>query len=70
MPAAIEHAKPPPDGQIPLTRNEIAHLLPGATNRPGQDTGHQMRWSRWRRRHQHRARACPYKRQRTDDERT
>jgi SRSO17 transposase len=61
--AASEHAAAPaPAGQIPLTRNEIAHLLATLTS-PARDPRHRMRWSRWRRRHQHRARACHYQRQ-------
>ena len=57
------HARQPaPAGQIPLTRNEIAHLLATLTS-PARDTGYRLRWSRWRRRHQHRARACHYQRQ-------
>jgi SRSO17 transposase len=61
--AATEHARTPaPAGQIPLTRNEIAHLLATLTS-PARDTRHRMRWSRWRRRHQHSARACHYQRQ-------
>jgi SRSO17 transposase len=61
--AASEHAcQPAPAGQIPLTRNEIAHLLATLTS-PTRDAGHRMHWSRWRRRHQYRARACHYQRQ-------
>ena len=61
--AAAEHARAPaPAGQAPLTRNEIAHLLASLTS-PVHDARHRMRWSRWRRRHQHRARACQYQRQ-------
>ncbi len=61
--AANEHARhPEPDGQYPLTRNEIAHLLATLTS-PAHDARYRMRWSRWRRRHQHRARACHYQRQ-------
>ena len=61
--AASEHARQPaPPGQIPLTRNEIAHLLATVTS-PAHDAGHRLRWSRWRRRHQHRAQACHYQRQ-------
>ena len=61
--AATEHARQPaPPGQIPLTRNEIAHLLATLTS-PARDTQHRLRWSRWRRRHQHRAQACHYQRQ-------
>ena len=61
--AATEHARTPaPPGQIPLTRNEIAHLLATLTS-PARDTQHRLRWSRWRRRHQRRAQACHYQRQ-------
>jgi hypothetical protein len=65
--AASEHARQPaPPGQIPLTRNEIAHLLATLTS-PAHDARHRMRWSRWRRRHQDRARACHYRRQAARD---
>jgi SRSO17 transposase len=52
---------PAPDGYIPLTRNEISHLLtmiiqPASYADP-------LRWSAWRRRHQHRARTSHYQRQ-------
>ena len=61
--AAAEHARQPaPAGQIPLTRNEIAHLLATLTS-PARDARYRLRWSGWRRRHQHRARACHYQRQ-------
>jgi SRSO17 transposase len=61
--AATEHArKPALPGQIPLTRNEIAHLLASLAS-PAHDARHRTRWSRWRRRHQHRARTCHYQRQ-------
>jgi hypothetical protein len=57
--AAIESARgPAAAGQIPLTRNEIAHLLAAVTAPPGRDAGHRLRWSHWRRRHQHRARTA------------
>jgi hypothetical protein len=66
--AASEHAHGlRPSDQIPLTRNEIAHLLSGTTIRPARDDSHRMRWSRWRRRHQHRARTCHYQRQTAED---
>ena len=68
--AAIESARgPAAAGQIPLTRNEIAHLLATVTAPPGRD-GHRLRWSHWRRRHQHRARTCHYQRQITQDHAT
>ena len=61
--AATEHARQPaPPGQIPLTRNEIAHLLATLTS-PARDTQHRLRWSRWRRHHQHRAHGWHYQRQ-------
>jgi hypothetical protein len=59
--AATEHAQPPPHGMIPLTRNEIARLLTILTCQPV--TRQRLRWSAWRRRHQHTARACHYQRQ-------
>jgi SRSO17 transposase len=65
--AATEHARSPdPDQQIPLTRNEIAHLIALITS-PGHRASHRTRWSRWRRRHQYRARTCHYQRQVTQD---
>jgi SRSO17 transposase len=61
--AATEHARgPAPADQIPLTRNEIAHLLSAITTHP-HDPLQRMRWSRWRRRHQHRAKTSHYHRQ-------
>jgi len=51
---------------IPLTCNEIRHLR-AALTRPAHDQPHIARWSRFRRRHQHRARLCHYQtRQRRD----
>ena len=62
--AAAEHdRRPAPEGQIPLTRNEIGRLLSTLIIRPIQDIWHRLRWSDWRRRHQHRARTCHYLRQ-------
>ena len=60
---ATEHAHPAPAGQIPLTRNEIATLFGSLIIEPARDTRHRLRWSAWRRRHQHRARTCHYQRQ-------
>jgi hypothetical protein len=69
--AAIESARgPDAAGQIPLTRNEIAHLLATVTASPGRDAGHRLHWSHWRRRHQHRARTCHYQRQIAQDHAT
>ena len=62
--AAVERARnPDPGAQIPLTRNEIASLLAGLVIKPAQDAGHRLRWSAWRRHHQHRAKTCHYQRQ-------
>jgi hypothetical protein len=61
--AATEHTHPPPPGQIPLTRNEIAALFSALLIDPVKDTRHRLRWSTWRRRHQHRAKTCHYQRQ-------
>ena len=62
--AATEHAtRPPPPGQIPLTRNEIARLFTALTTQPARGPRHLLHWSEWRRRHQHRAKTCHYQRQ-------
>ena len=60
---ATEHTRPPPAGQIPLTRNEIAALFGSLIIEPTRDTRHRLRWSAWRRRRQHRAKTCHYQRQ-------
>jgi SRSO17 transposase len=64
--AATERTRqPPPDGMIPLTCNEIHHLL-NYTASPDRGIRHRLHWSTWRRRHQHRARISHYqKRART-----
>jgi hypothetical protein len=60
---ATEHAtRPPPPGQIPLTRNEIARLFTTITQ-PDRGPQHLLHWSAWRRRHQHRAKTSHYQRQ-------
>ena len=62
LPPPLEHARGPDQAeQIPLTRNEIAHLL--TTTRSAPDASHWIRWSRWRRRHQYRCRNGHYQRQ-------
>jgi SRSO17 transposase len=54
---------PPPDSSlIPLTRNEIRHLL-AEILKPLHQPGHVLHWSIWRRIHQAVARACHYRRQ-------
>jgi SRSO17 transposase len=52
----------PDNGLIPLTRNEIRRLLTAANATISHAT-HTLRWSTWRRRHQHRARTSHYQRQ-------
>ena len=52
-----------PEDQIPLTRNEIAHLLATLIIAPAHRPGHRLHRSQWRRRHQHRARTCHHQRQ-------
>jgi SRSO17 transposase len=62
--AVTEHAqRPAPPGMIELTCNEIQHLFAALVAVPVADAGHRLRWSRWRRRQQARARACHYRRQ-------
>ena len=54
-PASPDSVPPADPGQIPLTIAEIKRLLNAATPRT-RPTWHAARWSRWRRRHQARAR--------------
>jgi SRSO17 transposase len=62
--AAAEQARgAAPRGQVPLTRNEIAGLFATLIIQPLQDAWHHLRWSTWRRRHQHRAKTSHYQRQ-------
>jgi SRSO17 transposase len=66
--AALKSLRTPaPAGHIPLTRNEIARLFTGLTIKHPHDDRHQIRWSNWRRSHQHRAKTCHYQRQATQD---
>jgi SRSO17 transposase len=58
--AAERTRQPPPDGMIPLTSSEIHHLLNVLPDQPGHSIRHRLRWSAWRRRHQHRARTSHY----------
>ena len=58
--AAIDRGQPPPAGMISLTSSEIHHLLNVLTTRPAPDPRHWLRWSAWRRAHQHRARTSHY----------
>jgi len=62
--AAGEHAAgTPPPGLIPLTCNEIQRLLVRLVLEPARRPADPETWSRWRRRHQYRARASHYRRQ-------
>jgi SRSO17 transposase len=54
-PASADSLAPEDPGQIPLTIAEIKRLLNAATAAP-RSIWHAARWSRWRRRHQARAR--------------
>jgi SRSO17 transposase len=61
---AGEHAAaPPPAGLIPLTCNELQRLLLRRVIEPARRHADPEAWSRWRRRHQYRARASHYRRQ-------
>jgi hypothetical protein len=62
--AAGEHAAgAPPPGLIPLTCNELQRLLLRRVIEPARRHADPEAWSRWRRRHQYRARASHYRRQ-------
>jgi SRSO17 transposase len=65
--AAERRRHPDPDGLIPLTRNEIAALFASMIIKAPGSTRHQLRWSAWRRRHQHRAHKSHCRRQATQD---
>jgi hypothetical protein len=65
--AATERAEnPTPQGTslIALTRNEIGRLFNTYIAEPIRDLRHRLRWSNWRRRHQHRARTSHYRHRR------
>ncbi len=62
--AATQHADHPASAdQIPLTRNEIAALFSTLIIKPVTSTRHRLRWSVWRRRHQHRGKKSHYQQQ-------
>ncbi|MDX6241660.1 MAG: hypothetical protein QOG10_6484 [Kribbellaceae bacterium] len=62
--AATQRAQTDPlPGLIALTANEIRHLFTRLLDRARRDIGHLLHWSRWRRRHQARARECHHRRQ-------
>lgn len=56
------HTEPTSLDQIPLTRNEIRHLIAALIAAPIRDLTHRLRYSTWRRRHQHHAKTCHYQR--------
>jgi SRSO17 transposase len=61
--AAGEHAAgPPPAGLIPLTCQELQRLLARQVLEPARRPADPEAWSRWRRRHQYRARTSHYRR--------
>lgn len=61
---ATAHDTQPTDGLIPLTVNEVRHLLVHlAMPRPEPAASFVLAWSWWRRRHQARAQASHYRRQ-------
>jgi SRSO17 transposase len=62
--AAERRDRPAPEDLIPLSCNEVHHLFAALIN-PVHDLAHRLRWSRWRRRHQARARTSHYRRQAT-----
>lgn len=63
MTAAARAETPSPQGLIPLTANEIRHLFTQLVNHTQHGIRHLLHWSRWRRRHQARARDCHHRRQ-------
>jgi hypothetical protein len=48
-----------------VTYNELQHLFAALVIHSAADPDHRLRWSVWRRRHQHRARTYHYRRQAT-----
>jgi SRSO17 transposase len=63
MAATARAETPSLQGLIALTANEIRHLFTRLVHRPLHPTMHTLDWSRWRRRHQARARDCHHRRQ-------
>jgi len=57
--------QPAPTGLISLTCNEIRRLFTIFVTEPSRTLACPETWSLWRRRHQHRARTCHYRRQET-----
>jgi hypothetical protein len=64
--AVTNHARAPaPPGLIGVTRNELQRLFAALVIHHAADPDHRLRWSVWRRPHQHRARTYHYRRQAT-----
>ncbi len=64
--AATERARQAtPTGWITVTCNEIQRLITALLAPPAHSLHHRLRWSAWRRRHQHRAQHCHYQQQAT-----
>jgi SRSO17 transposase len=64
--AATERARESAStGWISLTCNEVQHLFTTLVITPTINTAHRLRFSNWRRHHQHRARQAHYQRQTT-----
>ena len=62
--AADEHTdRPAPAGLIELTCAEIRRLFITLIVEPARQVACPLRWSNWRRQHQHRARTSHYQRQ-------
>jgi hypothetical protein len=55
------------DAMLVVDETGIAHLFANLIIHPARDAWHRTAWSRWRRRHQHRAQTCHYQRQATQD---
>lgn len=55
--------RPAPAGMIALTCSEIRRLFTELVTEPARALTCPLRWSQWRRRHQHRARTSHYQRQ-------
>jgi SRSO17 transposase len=60
--ATVRARQPSPAGLIPLTCNEIARLVNRLIVNPSRSLTSVLRWSHWRRRHQHRAQTSHYRR--------
>jgi hypothetical protein len=58
----VENPTPQDVSLIALTCNEIHRLFNTFIAEPLRDLRHRLRWSRWRRRHQHPARTSHYQR--------